>query len=126
MNSSITFLAQLLGPVLAVIGIMVLFGGDKLNRIVEDFKKSEALLYLSGVITMTCGITWLLFMYSWNTPAEIIFTIWGMLITIKGAMLIIHPHTLLRMTCKCRGYQIFTGVFVIAISTWLLAIGYGI
>ena len=50
------FLAKLLGPFFAVVGISVLINAAAFRGIVKEFLNSPALIFLSGLLTLPVGL----------------------------------------------------------------------
>ena len=67
-----TFVARILGPVLVTVGIGLLLEGDTFRTMADEFLHSAALIYLSGVITLTLGLAILnvhpLWVRDWRVP----------------------------------------------------------
>ena len=55
MEASI-FLAKLIGPMLLLMGLFVVVQRDRMRRIGREFLDSEALIFISGVITLPAGL----------------------------------------------------------------------
>ena len=50
------FLARLIGPVMLAVGIGVFVNGQVYRMLADEFLRSRALIYLSGLLTMTVGM----------------------------------------------------------------------
>jgi len=90
MNASI-FLAQLIGPVSLVGGIALFMNAEGTRAMAREFLRSPALLYLSGLLTMTAGLAVVLNHNIWVADWRILLTIFGWLATIGGAIRIALP-----------------------------------
>ena len=55
MSTSI-FLAQLMGPLMLLMGAFVVLNPERIRRIGREFLESEALLLLSGILTLPVGL----------------------------------------------------------------------
>jgi hypothetical protein len=79
------FLAQLMGPVLlaAAVGLLVDRAGYK--AMAMEFLASPALIYLSGVLTMTAGVAIVLYHNQWVAGWPVLLTIFGWAGAIGGA-----------------------------------------
>ena len=84
-----TFLARLLGPVLVALGLGVL-----LNRsaVQAEFLGNEALIFLSGVLSLIGGIAILLVHNVWASDWRVIITVIGWLAVVSGLVRILAPH----------------------------------
>jgi hypothetical protein len=54
--STSVLIARLLGPVLLVTGLAVVARPDRFRRLAGEFLEREALLFLSGLLTLTAGL----------------------------------------------------------------------
>jgi len=109
MGNSI-FLAKLLGPYCVIVAVGVLFNLRTYQRVMEDFFKNKALIYLGGVLALLIGLLIVLFHNIWVANWTVIITIFGWLGIIKGAWLIILPNAAGKLTAA---YQRNTAPLVI-------------
>ena len=127
MENSI-FLAKLLGPYFIIVAIGILFNLKTYQKLMGDFVKNSALIYLGGVIALFFGLLVVLFHNVWMASWAVIITIFGWAGIIKGAWLIIFPNTVAKFT---EAYQKKTTLLVVhliiilAIGILLAVKGYG-
>jgi len=86
------FLAKLLGPVVVAVAIGVLANGAVYRTLSEEFVRSPALIYLTGLFAMTAGVAILLNHNVWAADWRVLITIFGWLAAIGGAQRIIWPQ----------------------------------
>ena len=86
------FLARLIGPVMLAVGIGVFVNGQVYRMLADEFLRSRALIYLSGLLTMTAGLAIVLTHSVWRADWPVLITILGWLATIGGAARIICPQ----------------------------------
>jgi len=91
MGNSI-FLARLIGPLLLAVGIGIFVNGAIYRMLADEFLRSRALIYLSGLLTMTAGLALILTHNVWRADWPVIITILGWLAAIGGAVRIIAPQ----------------------------------
>ena len=91
MNTSI-FLARLMGPISLVGGISLFLNAAAYKAMAQEFLRSPALIYLSGLLTMTAGLAVLLNHNLWVADWRVLITIFGWLATIGGAARIALPQ----------------------------------
>ena len=128
MDNSI-FLAKFIGPYIMVISISLLFNLKAFQKIMEDFFKNAALVYVTGLITFVAGLAIVLFHNLWILDWRIIVTLLGWNILIKGAWLIISPDTSAKMAAlftKNNKLVIIPWIIMLAIGIFLTAKGYRI
>ena len=126
METSI-FLAKLLGPYCIIVAVGILFNLKTYQKVMEDFCKNSALLYLGGVLALFFGLLIVLFHNVWVANWTVIITILGWLGLIKGAWLIIFPNTVAKVT---EAYQknvallVVHLVIILALGVFLTVMGY--
>ena len=128
MGNSI-LLAKFIGPYIMVIGIGLLFNLKAFQRIMEDFFKNAALVYVTGLITFVAGLAIVLFHNMWVFDWHLIITLLGWNILIKGTWLIISPETSAKMAAlfaKNNKLVIIPLLIMLAIGIFLTAKGYRI
>jgi hypothetical protein len=86
------FLAKLTGPVCLVIGLALFVNGTGLRVLLFEFIDSPALIFLSGIITMTAGLAVVLTHNVWAADWRVVVTVLGWLATIGGAIRIVVPQ----------------------------------
>jgi len=118
METSI-FLAKLLGPYCIIVAIGILFNLKTYQKVMEDFCKNSALIYISGVMALFFGLLIVLFHNVWTPNWAVIITIFGWLGLIKGAWLIILPNTVAKFT---EAYQKNAALLVVHLAI-ALALG---
>jgi hypothetical protein len=91
MRTSI-FLAQLIGPVMLAVGIGIFANAAVYRGLADEFLRSRALIYLSGLLTMTAGLAIVLNHNVWRPNWPVVITVLGWLAAIGGAARIIAPQ----------------------------------
>ncbi len=86
------FLAKLIGPILLAIGIGLSANSAVYRSFAEEFLRSHALIYLSGLMTMAGGIAIVLTHNVWTLDWRIVVTLLGWLMAVGGAVRIIVPQ----------------------------------
>ncbi len=121
------FFARLLGPYCIIVAAGILFNLKTYQKVMEDFCKNFALLYLGGILALLFGFLVVLFHNVWAANWTVIITIFGWLGLIKGAWLIILPNTAAKLT---EAYKKNTAILVVhlfivaAIGIFLTVMGY--
>jgi len=86
------FLARLIGPIFVVVAIGVLANGAVYRALSQEFVRSPALIYLSGLFAMAAGVAVLLNHNVWAADWRVLITLFGWLAAIGGAQRIIWPQ----------------------------------
>lgn len=121
------FLAKVLGPYCIIVALGIMFNLKTYHKVMEDFFKNSALIYLGGVIALLIGLLVALVHNVWMADWAVIITIFGWLGIIKGAWLIILPNTVAKLT---EAYQKNTAllmvhlVIIFALGIFLSVRGY--
>ncbi len=122
------FLAKILGPYITIIALAFLFNPKLYQKILDDFCKNSALIYLSGVFAFLFGLLIVLFHHVW-VSWPVVITVFGWVGLIKGIWLIIFPNTLMKfIPIYQRKTSIITIGLIIALFLGVLLIikGYGL
>jgi hypothetical protein len=88
MDTSI-FLAKLIGPVFLIMGIAVLINPKRFRQIGIEFVSSEALIFLSGMMTLTVGLAIVDVHNLWIAEWPVILTVFGWLAIVAGVLRIV-------------------------------------
>jgi len=84
-------LAQIWGPVILAVGIGVFVSRSYYIKIYRELEKDALAVLLFGMVAMTAGIAHILFHNIWGTFPQILVSLLGWGILIKGAFFIIAP-----------------------------------
>ena len=118
MQASI-YLARIIGPVFAVIGVGMLVNAGAYGVLVSEFLNSYAMIFLSGLLFMPVGLAIVHAHRVWDRDWRVIITIFGWLLVIGGAARIVLPQFIAAI-----GAAVFahTGVILIG-AIVVLALG---
>ena len=86
------FLAKLIGPVALVAAIGLFVNAATYRAMAQEFMRNPALLYLSGLLSMTAGVAILLAHNVWVANWPVLITILGWLATIGGVVRMVAPE----------------------------------
>ena len=86
------FLAKLIGPFVLALGLALLLNAAVMRAIVDEFVSNQALIFLSGAITLPAGIAILLVHHRWTADWRVLITILGYLTTLAGLIRLLAPH----------------------------------
>jgi hypothetical protein len=86
-----TYLAQLIGPVILAAAVGLFLNREGYRAMAQEFLRSPALIYLSGVLTMIAGVAIVLAHNLWVADWSVLITIFGWLAAIGGAARIALP-----------------------------------
>ena len=123
------FLAKLIGPLLLAVGIGIFVNGAVYRMLADEVLRSRALIYLSGVLTMTAGLAIVLTHNVWRADWPVIITILGWLAVIGGAFRIVMPQgteRIGRRILKEKHGLTIGGIVWVVLGAILCVFGYGV
>ncbi len=82
-------------------GIAAISGAIDFKKMMDDFKKSQALTFITGVFTMITGMILVANHTYWGNEWMVIITIIGWIAVFKGCMFMAFPNV----------FQSFTGLY---------------
>jgi MFS family permease len=86
------FLARLIGPVCLAVGIGLFANRLVYEELAREVLKSRALIYLTGLLSMTAGLAVVLSHNVWTADWRVLVTLLGWLAAIGGAVRIVLPQ----------------------------------
>ena len=121
------FLAKLLGPFFAIVGISVLMNADAFRAIVKEFLKSPGLVFLTGLLTLPAGLAIVLTHNVWVADWPVLITLIGWLGIISGIARIFAPKNVTSTGKKIsanKNFPVVGGAIWLAIGAALCFFGY--
>ena len=123
------FLAKLIGPFLAVIGVALIFNADTFRTMAGEFLKSYSLIYLAGLLALIAGLAIVNTHNEWTGGWRVVITVLGWLAVIGGIVRIVFPRTVETLgasmiATSSNAWIIGEGVVFLALGAWLSFMGY--
>ena len=112
------FLARLIGPVMALVGVSVLANEAAFRKLAQEFLRSPALIFLSGMILMPAGLAVVLNHNVWVANWPVIITLLGWIAVISGAVRVFAPDRATKL-----GKNFLTYNFTMAAAAFWLIVG---
>ena len=126
MNDLTLYLSQLMGPVMAILGLAFLLRQKEMVTRMKDLAKHPVILLISGMVETTAGLAVVLAHNEWGTPAAFIISLmgWGMLI--EGTFSLLVSKTFLRKSIADMTMGVIhpAGVVMLAAGAYLSWYGY--
>lgn len=116
METSI-LLAKLVGPMMLVLGLFVVLNPARMRRIGREFLDSDALIFISGVITLPVGLAIVVTHNVWAADWRALITLIGWIAIIAGAARLALPDAM-----KTFGETMLEKPFMIAAPGALMAV----
>ncbi len=121
-------IAKIFGPVFIVVATGIMLNLKFYIKVMEDFTKNAALLYLGGISALVIGIIVLISRGAWTAGWPLVITVFfGLGGVIKGAGILLFPEPVSRLTRFYTGHKNFLliyGVLVFASGAALTIYGY--
>ena len=121
------FLAKLIGPILLALGAGMLVNAAGYRVLVEEFLRSQAMIFLSGLLSITAGLALVLTHNVWTADWRVVITILGWLGFLGGIVRIAWPQLTRRMAGDVYAWRYTLpvgGAFVVALGALLSFFGY--
>jgi hypothetical protein len=121
------FLARLIGPIAIAMGLGLLVNAPAYDSMAFEVLRSNALIVLSGVLSMAAGLAIVINHNAWVRDWRLIITILGWLLTIGGALRIVAPQVVSRIgfaMMDTPAVAIISGVVVLTLGVVLCIFGY--
>jgi hypothetical protein len=91
-NARSIYLAKLAGPVMLAVGIALIANTAALRAMANEVVHSEALIFISGILSMVAGLAIVIAHNDWTPDWRLIITLLGWLAAIGGALRVIAPQ----------------------------------
>jgi hypothetical protein len=121
------FLAQLIGPLLLVMGVGMAANADSYRTMAQEFLASRALIYIAGLLAFVPGLAIVLVHNVWVFDWRVIITLLGWLAVIGGIFRLVAPAQVQAMGSAMlarRGWLTGGGIAVAALGAVLTVLGY--
>lgn len=121
-----TFLAQLWGPVILAVGIGVFLSRAHYVRLYRDLEKNALAGLCFGIIAMAAGILQVRVHAAWDTLPQVVVSLLGWGLLIKGTLFVIAPTFVDRMGDRWAKLTLIplAGGFMLLVGAYLTWIGY--
>ena len=116
MSTSI-FLARLIGPVMALVGVSLLANEAAFRKMAQEFLRTPALIFFSGMILIPAGLAVVLSHNVWVMDWPVIITLLGWAAVISGAIRVFAPERATKAGKNFLTRKIFTTV---AAAIWVV------
>lgn len=111
------FLAKLIGPVMALVGVSLLVNELAFRKMAQEFLRSPSLIFFSGMILMPAGLAVVLTHNVWALDWRIIVTLLGWIAAISGAVRIFATDRSIKIGKKAIARKEYTTA---AAAIWLV------
>lgn len=124
-------LAQIIGPILFVMGFRMAINADGMRAIGEQFIESPVMIYMSGFIALTLGLVIVTFHNVWIADWPGVITLLGWLAVLAGVIRMLMPGVVTAIGGAMLGsgakvLLMASGAVMMALGAWLAVMGYGV
>jgi len=126
MNPTTTFLLQLIGPIGLIIGISLLTNPKFYQNLIKSLEKEPIALYITSLGAMTIGLSIILKNNLWTTTPEVIISLLGWILFLKGILLAFNPLSIYKISKKLAksSFIVWGGIFWIILGTYMCWLGF--
>lgn len=121
------FLAQMLGPILAVIGAGMLVNRRDYRAMAAEFLESRPLIYLAGLAALVPGLAIVIVHNLWTADWRLLITLFGWLALVGGVVRLVLPRQVARLgsaVLERQGWVAGAGIVLIVLGALLSYVGY--
>jgi len=119
------FLSSVIGIYFLVLGVTMLIHRGRLKGILEEFVKSKALFFFSGVIALILGLLIVCSHNVWDTVWQGLISLIGWITLIGGAIRLILPSWSERLVPKGeKAYFVTMGIVLLILGIYLTYVGF--
>ena len=126
MQTSI-YLARLMGPMLVVMGLASLIHPERMRHMAREFLDGEALIFMSGVITLPVGLAIVNTHNVWQIGWPVIITFFGWLMILAGIARMMLPRAMKTIggaMIEKTAYLAIPGALMVALGAYISYQGY--
>jgi uncharacterized protein YjeT (DUF2065 family) len=120
-----TVLAEVIGAVFVLVGLSTL-NKKNFRSVMDDLSKSRGLTWTVGIVTFLAGAVTVSLYNVWSSNWEVLVTIVGWLLIIKGLFITLFPNTSIPFYRKftSNGALMASGIIAIVIGLVLFYLGF--
>ena len=122
MESTTILLAQFMGPVLLAAGVGIFLSRDYYMKVYRHFENETLAVMMGGIVALAAGIAVVLYHNAWATIPEVLVSLLGWVMVLKGFMLLAFPKTVNRFgdaIVKTNTYFTVAAIFALVVGGYL-------
>lgn len=125
---SAVYIAKIVGPFMIIVALGLMLNRDTYIKMMEDFFKNKALVYIGGIMALLMGMIIVSFNNVWAWNWNTVITVFGWLGIIKGIWLVVLPNVRGKITkifSKHPHLITIDAVIMLLIGIFITVRGYG-
>jgi hypothetical protein len=126
--ASTRFCARVIGPLMVIIGAVVVARGADLALIVPAIVQDGPLAFITGVFTLILGMVLFVAHHHWSSPAAAVISLLGLMTILRGVILMFAPGVMASFANAAVAGAgvgiVVAGVAALLIGVWLAYAGW--
>jgi hypothetical protein len=121
------FCARAIGPLMLIIGAIVIIRFDAIALIVPAILQDGPLAFVTGIFTLICGVVLLAAHHHWTSAPAIVISLLGVLTIVRGVTLMFAPSFLAGLANQVLNLgpgALIAGAVALLIGAWLSFVGW--
>lgn len=98
MNEATVFLAKIIGPILSIFGLGIILNPKFYLSVYKDFRNEPLALMLTSMALIAFGISILIKHFVWTSLPEVLISIIGLAMLMKGIFLALFPKSFKKLS----------------------------
>jgi hypothetical protein len=126
MTDTTLFVAQIAGPAFIAIGIGFFVSRDHYRHVYQDLKKETLAVFMTAITVLAAGIVVVRMGNTWDTLPDVVVSLIGWAMIIKGLVLAIAPDFAERSALRVSRGNMYNliGVVLLVVGIYLTAVAY--
>jgi hypothetical protein len=126
MTATTAFVAGIAGPAFILIGIGFFASRAHYKSVYQNLRNETLAVFMTAVVVLSAGIAIVRAGNTWDTLPDIIVSLLGWLMILKGAVLAVMPPFAERTATRVMNAGLFTliGVVLLIVGIYLCAVAY--
>ncbi len=126
MEESTLHLAQLIGPVLLLLGLSFVLKREAYHKLFKKMYKDTAFLFITAIVELTAGVAIVLSHNLWNTLPEVLISLLGWGAILEGGLVLLNDKVSIKKMYKIMtpGLLLITALITLVAGGYLCWLGY--
>ena len=122
-------LAQVMGIYLILEALLVLTRKKFVVNLIDDLSNHKALMFVTGAMVTILGLLVVLNHNVWNASWQVVPTVIGWLMVVKGVLALFVPKMLLakgKKVAKNRNLAVLVAIVALLVGAYLVSVGFNL
>lgn len=125
--ASTRFCARVIGPLLLIIGAIVIARFADLALLIPAILGDGPLAFITGIFTLICGVVLFAAHHHWSNPPAVVINILALATIFRGIVLMFAPNALAGVAAAALSagpIMMIGGAIALLIGAWLTFVGW--